>query len=230
MRYAFMTLTLGIGLFVVACGGGTPTSPAAGSVAPGGVATPGAVATPAPGGNVDVGQLCAGIPTFSLNTPQPSFAQDTDLNSRFPTQIDGQPVTDVTSYFYVQQACYYGTSQQDIARFVSIFPPSSVPLISSGSARATINGDSVNISAFRIPGTDPSTIFSHIPEFLAAVGIDPATAANYSVASVNLGGKNAFVVTDPSDNKTYSVVSGDAVFSASDVDEDQAAKFAAAIP
>ena len=86
-RALFVTIGAGMMMLVLACGGGTSATLAPGQTpAPVGQSTSPPVAVPP-------GQACAGQPTFSLATPQPSFAQDTELIAKFPTTIDGQPVT-----------------------------------------------------------------------------------------------------------------------------------------
>lgn len=223
MRRSSLLAAAGLFLFA-ACGGGAPSGsqPAGASVRPG-------VPTVPPGG-VPVSQLCQGQPTFSLQTPQPTFASDAELNARFPAQIAGQAPTDVRSTYWLQTACYFSGASEDLAEFAAIFPPSTLPLISSGSAAYTIDGDEITISAFRIPGTDPSVIFTNFPAFLTAFGVEQSEIPLYNVAQANIGGKNVWVVTDPDGDKSYSVVSGDIVFTANDVTDAQAATIVAAIP
>ena len=223
MRRGFSAFTgATIVVMLAAACGGAP----AGTLAPGATPAPGGV-TPAP---VPVGNLCAGIPTFSLQTPQPVIPDDPQLNAKFPTQIDGQPVTNVSSTNYLHSTCYYSGASEDLARFLAIFPPASVPLISTGTADATVDGEEVQIDALRIPGTDPNAIFSNFPAFLAAFGVEPAEIPLYQVSQTSLGGKNVHVVTDPDGDKSYSVVSGDTVFTANNATEAQAATIVAAIP
>ena len=208
---------------IAACGGTAP----AGSRAPGASGAPAATPAP-PGGNVDPNTVCAGVPTFSLNTPQPSFAADPALEARFPASIDGNARERVRSVFFIQQQCYYSSDRASVARFVAMFPPSSVPQISQGDADYTIDGNGVTVQAFRIPGTDPSVIFTNLPAFLQALGRSEADIANTSVAQQSLGGKNVFVVTSPDGGTDYSLVSGDVVFTV-ETDEATAGKVVAAI-
>lgn len=221
-------------LSLAACsGGGAPTLAPGVTQPPGGVPTqaPG-VPTQAPGvptAPVVPSELCAGQPTYSPDAPAPSFAQDDTLNSRYPTEVDGQPVTDVRSSFWLQGMCYYGSSSEDVAQFVAIWPPGTAGLISTGYAQVEVDGYPVSITSLRVPGADPNLIFSHIPEFIAAFGGDPATAATTTVTTENIGGRNVYVVTESDGSKTYDYVSGDIVFSVSD-SEDAAAKVFAAIP
>jgi hypothetical protein len=214
---------------LAACGGaGAPTLAPGATQPPGGVPTqaPGGVPTQAPVGNP--AEACAGQPTYSVDNPMPSFGQDTTLNSRFPTQIDGQPVTNVSSAFWLQSMCFYGSTAEEVANFIAIWPPGTAPLISTGSAQVELDGEAVYFSAFRLPGADPNLIFSHIPEFIAALGGDAEDAANTAVTTANVGGKNVYVVTDPDGDVAYNYVSGDTVWTVDD-DEATAAKVFAAI-
>ena len=228
-RTLFVTAASGLALLAVACGGGGSTATLAPgqTLAPGATAAPVVTLAPPPGGVVDVAALCAGQPTFSLNTPQPSFAQDEALNAKFPTQINGEPVT-VQSSYWLQSVCYYGQgSSETIQRFAAIFPPASIPGISSAYGAVTIDGEEVNISGFRIPGTDANQIFAHLPEFVAAFGTDPVDAAKYQVAPTTIAGKSGYVVTDDTGDKTYHIVSGDTVLTVSGTDTQAATIFAA---
>jgi hypothetical protein len=212
---------------IVGCTG----APAGPTLAPGQTATaalptvaPGVV-TPAP---PVAGPLCAGMPTFSIDAEAtPVFAQDQALNAKFPAQINGQPVTDVQSGFWLQSMCYYGASAEDMAAFLALFPANIAPQISSGSAQVDLDGESVFISAFRVPGADANIIFSHIPEFIAALGGDPATAADSTVTQGNVGGKNVYVVTDSDGDVSYNYVSGDTLFTVDSSETAAAAVFAA---
>ncbi len=202
------------------------------TLAPGATQPPGGVPTVPPGvptlAPVIPSAICAGQPTYSPDAPAASFAQDDALNSRFPTAVDGQPVTGVRSSFWLQGMCYYGSSSEDVARFVAIWPAGSAPLISTGYAQVELDGEIVAIQAFRIPGGDPNLVFSHIPDFIAALGGDPADAADTVVTTATLGGKNVYVIDDQSDSLAYDYVSGDTIWSVSE-SEDAAAKIFAVI-
>ena len=217
---------------IAACSGpgatlapGATATPVGATLPPTAPPTAGPTQAPPP---VDVAQVCAGQATYSPDAPLPSVAQDDTLNSRFPTQIDGQPVTGVHSGFTLQSLCYYATSTENVARFVALWPPGTAALISYGYAQVELDGDTVYFNALRTPGADPSLIFSHIPEFLAAFGGDPATAANTTVTTSNLAGKNVYVVTSAAGDVSYGYVSGDTIWSVNG-DEATATKVFAAI-
>ncbi len=221
-RVSSVTLGAGIMIIVIACSGGGGATLAPGtSSAPGATSAP-AGPTAAPGGG-DTSQLCAGLPTFSVDaSPQPTFAPDAELNARFPTEIDGQPVTDVRSYNWVAGSCFYGASAETFQRFSQFFSPAVLAQLSQGSAEATVDDQEVFISAFRTPGGDPNQLFAHLPEFLAAIGVEEADIAEYTVEPGSIAGKSVYVITDPDGDLSYSLVSGDAAFTVNDVTEDQA--------
>ncbi|HUP83284.1 MAG TPA: hypothetical protein VM284_03740 [Candidatus Limnocylindria bacterium] len=222
-------------MFVLTLVGCSTAGPAGTASQPPGVPTlPPGVPTLPPGvptfPPVDGASVCAGQPTYSADaSATPVFAQDATLNAAFPTTINGQPVTDIQSGFWLQSMCYYGASAQEVASFLAIFPAALAPQISSGSADVELDGETVDIQAFRVPGSDANLIFSHIPEFIAALGGDPASAANDVVTQSNIGGKNAYVITDEDGDVTYNYVSGDTVWSV-DASESAAAAVFAALP
>jgi hypothetical protein len=173
-------------------------------------------------------QICAGQPTFSLATPQPSFAQDTDLNAKFPAQIDGQPVEGVQSGYYLAFLCAIG-DQAQIARFAAALPGTNLAGLSFGSGRATIGGETVSISAFRLPGGDANQIIQHFAEFAVAIGADPSSLTGNTSTPATIGGKNAYIFTDQDGDVTYVYPSGDTVWSTTGTQE-QADKIFAALP
>jgi hypothetical protein len=219
-----LALAAGVVFVVAACGAAAPGT----SLAPG--QTPGTGSTPVPPPPIDVSQMCAGMPTYSPQTPTPVFLQDDVLNAKFPTTVDGQPVTNIRSTNWLQSVCYSGNATESLQRFAAIFGAAALPGISTGSASATVDGDTVSISAFRIAGTDANAIFTHFTEFAIGIGISPTEAAKYAVSQGNVGGKNVYIVTDPDGDKSYDLVSGDSVFSIFGSDEAQAATVLAAFP
>ena len=227
-RMSSVTLGAGIVILVIACGGGGGATLGPGATtAPGATTPPGTTSAPvgptaAPGGG-DVSQLCAGLPTFRADaSPQPTLAPDAELDARFPTEIDGQPVTDVRSYNWVAGSCFYSASAESMQKLAQFFSPAVLAQLSQGAAKATVDDQSVFISALRTPGGDPNQLFAHLPEFLAAIGIDQADVPKYTVEPGSIAGKNVYVVTDPDGDLSYSLVSGDAVFTVNGLTEEQA--------
>jgi hypothetical protein len=218
-RASFVIIGASMVMLVLACGGGAATTQAPGQV--GQPTTPPVAVPPA--------QLCAGQPTFSLATPQPSFAQDTELNAKFPTTIDGQPVTRVQSGYYLTFLCYLGNTDQ-VNRFAGSIPGSNLAALSFGSGRATVGGEEITISAFRLPGGDANQIIQHFNEFAVAIGADPSSISGSTQTQATIGGKAAYVFTDQDGDVSYAYPSGDTVWSVSGTTEEQAATVFAALP
>lgn len=220
MRHAlFVIIGAGMMMLVLACGGGASATPAPG--APGQPTTPAVAVPPA--------QLCAGQPTFSLATPQPSFAQDNELNAKFPTTIDGQPVTGIQSGYYLTFLCYLGNTEQ-VNRFAGSVPGTNLAALSFGSARANVGGEDISISAFRLPGGDANQIIQHFAEFAVAIGADPSSITGSTQTQATIGGKAAYIFTDEDGDVTYVYPSGDTVWSVSGSTEEQAGTVFAALP
>jgi len=222
-RALFVTIGAGMMMLVLACGGGTSATLAPGQ-------TPAPVGQPtSPPVAVPPAEACAGQPTFSLATPQPSFAQDTELTAKFPTTIDGQPVRNAQSGYYLTFLCYLGNSEQ-VTRFTQSIPGTNLAQLSIGSAQATVGGESLTISAFRLPGGDANQIIQHFEEFAVAIGADPSSMAGSTRTQATIGGKAAYVFTDPDGDVTYVYPSGDTVWSVSGSTEEQAGTVFAALP
>jgi len=229
-----------VAVFVAACGGSAATpAPGGGGqtaapAAPGG--SPAPVATPAPAasqvpaassgtqGQVPAGLSCAGQPTFSLENPDQSLAPDTALISRFPDQIDGQPLTDVSAQSWLQWICYWGGDQALASAFADLPAGLNVANLSLGSATATVDGESVDVSAFRVAGGDASQLVQSIAQLAAQ------TDSQGTLSQVNVGGKSVYQWTAQDGSTTdFIYPSGDTLFVLSDVTESQAGKVFAAL-
>jgi hypothetical protein len=234
VRWTFAVfVSVALAAAIAGCSSSPAATPTPGATLPPGVTQPPGGGTQPPTATAPpVGtpaDVCAGMPTFSADAPMPSLAQDTALIAKFPTQVDGQPVTNISSSFWLQSMCFYGGSAGDLARFAALWPAGTAGQISSGSGQVELNGETVHIQALRIPGSDPNVIFSHLTEFVVALGGDPADVAGSSVTTANVGGKNAYVLTDSDGDVSYHLVSGDTVFTV-DVSQEAAAAIFAAIP
>ncbi|MEO8625572.1 MAG: hypothetical protein ABI452_02625 [Candidatus Limnocylindrales bacterium] len=223
---------------VVACGGTTPgaSSTPGATLAPGATATP-AGSTPAPtapgattaptGGLVLTGHECDAVPTFSLGNPDPSFPQDETLNAHFPATIDGQPVTDVTSSQWLYFICMTG-GQAAVQRAVSQSGGSfNLASLSWGSATANVDGEDVDMTAFRTAGGDSNSMVQYL-SLLAAQAGNQIDVTNVSQA--NVGGKNVYTWTDADGTKNYAYASGDTLIVLDSVTDSQATKILSALP
>ncbi len=201
--------------------------PGGGTQAPGGATQAPGGATQAPGGAT--GTECASIPTFSISNPvPPSFPPDPTLEAHFPATIDGQPVTDVTSERFVDMLCAFGGQTVVDQENTALGSGFNLAEMSFGDATATVDGDSVDLTAFRTPNADANGLVQYIASLAALSGSTSGVTGTSS--SANIGGKNVLVWTDSDGNKSYAYASGDTVVFFDSVTDDEAAKILTALP
>ena len=201
---------LAIGVMLAACGSASPSaSTPAPTTAPG---TAGPTTAPTQPGATD-----------GATSSAPSLVPDTTLEAAFPDQIDGQPVTGVTSGSYLTFMQEW-TTQTEIDAYVAAMQSIGVnpALVSLGGASATIGGETVTISALHVPGGSAAAVAEKM------VGLSKETPPVYTTG--NLGGKPVTISTTVSDGYiTYLYFNGEFVWSLS-MDEAQAAVVLAALP
>ncbi|MEP7378068.1 MAG: hypothetical protein ABI725_00745 [Chloroflexota bacterium] len=239
MRTTFALLgAVAMAVAVVACGGTTPgaSSTPGATLAPGATATP-AGSTPAPtgpgattapsGGVVLTGHECDAVPTFSLSNPDPSFPQDATLNAHFPATIDGQPVTDVTSSQWLYFICMTG-GQAAVAHAVGQSGSGfNLATLSFGSATANVDGEDIEMSAFRTAGGDSNSMIQYLSLLAAQAGTQIDVT---NLQQANVGGKNVYTWTDTDGTKSYAYPAGDTLISFESVTDSQATKILSALP
>lgn len=208
-----------------------------GSPAPG--TTPAPATTPNPGGPTiapptqagvpPAGGSCAEVPTFAPGQA-PSFAPDVDLAARFPQQVDGVPVTGLNSLRMVDYLCTLGGGQVAVDYFASNVPQGlNFATLSHAYADAIVEGEEVDLTAYRAPGLDPNLMIQSFSQLIRALGGGDTEVVNTATATI--GGKNVFVLTDENGGVGYLYPLGDVLFVVSDVVTDsQAAKIFTAFP
>lgn len=221
MRPRFIVPLVALAVMSVACGTASPaasTAPTATGAAPTAPGTPGPTTAPTQPGSTDGA-------TFSI----PSFVPDTTLEAAFPDQIDGQPVTNLTSLSILAFYQSWETPQAEIDAFIAAMQSVGVnpASVSQGYARATVGGADVAFSALRVPGGS------------AAVVVDQITRLSTDEPRVfttgNLGGKPVTIATQTSADAgtvavSYWYFNGEIAWALSDMDEAQAAVVLAALP
>lgn len=213
MRRAwFASFIAGILLVVAGCG-----------------ATP--VGTGDPFASIPIGadQACITVQTFDPNSPLfgPSFPPDSQLEAKFPAQIDGQPVTRISSFYWAQAVCFYN-GPAGVNQLASSMPGINAARLSYASAEATVNEVPITLTAFRTPGGDGSAIVEWIVQLASGLG---AQAPTGTMSQGSMAGRDVYLWTDQgNDSVTYGYVSGDTLFGVSGVDASQAAKVIAALP
>jgi hypothetical protein len=216
-------------LIAAACAGAPATSgPTATPAGATNQPTSGATATAAPTTGQTVppvtGNECANFPTFNLASPAfPSFAPDPALEARFPTEIDGQPVRDLESFSWAAIACMGGQAAVDAVRGTAEFD---LLALTMATAEATVDGEDVSLTAFRIAGGDANKIVQVLAQIAASAGDDN------DIVSINpgsAGGKSVIVVTHDDGTTSFGYVSGDTLFLADDITQSQADKIFGAL-
>ncbi|MEP7361039.1 MAG: hypothetical protein ABI744_05600 [Chloroflexota bacterium] len=169
------------------------------------------------------GHECDAAPTFSISNPNPSFRSDAALLSHFPTTVDGQPVTDATANPWIDLLCAGG--QGAFNRTASANP--SFASMSFGHFTANVDGEDVDVSAFRQPGADANVLAQTIAALAFASG-NPIDLGQ--VTTTTVGGKSVYTWTDADGIKGYGYVSGDTLIIIDSATDSQATKIIAALP
>ena len=204
-----LTLFAGLVLVIVgACGSSAATStPGAGKSAAGGAPS-----------------ASSGVPGSQL--PIQSFAGDPVLAAKFPTTVAGSPVTNVTTVKLVDAYRRFGTTAAQITTIGQALSTIGMDIntVVLGSAEATVNGSSVVISAYRIPGQDANKYIDNYAVF------SPLTSGQV-LSKETVGGKSVTVVRDSSGYaSTWLYASGDIAWSVDSSDVAEATAVFAALP
>ncbi|MGH3523167.1 MAG: hypothetical protein ACRDU4_10145 [Mycobacterium sp.] len=230
-----MVGSIALAVAIVGCGSGTPT----GSSSPGATLAPGATATLAPistpagstaaptGGTATTGHECDAMPTFSLSNPDPSFEPDAALLAKFPTTVDGQPVTDVTAVPFIDYLCIGGQAAFDQAAAGYSSGGVNLAAMSFGGFTANVDGEDVDVTAFRQPGGDANALAQTIAALGLAAG-NPVAVGQITTTSV--AGKSVYTWTDTDGSKGYAYVSGDTMIVVDSATDSQATKIISALP
>jgi len=200
-------------------GAGSTSGPGAGSVAPAGSAAPAGASSVAPG---------------TSQQPGPSFAGDPELAAKFPKQVDGQPVTNVTTARFIDFMSAFDTTpsaaastKAEIDSVRTIFAGIGLNLDTMvfGSATATVSGSSVGIVALRVPGQDANKLiqnYAMIPSALKSGDV---------LSKETVGGKSVTVVRDVGGfASTWMYANGDILWEVDSTNQDEAAAVFTALP
>jgi hypothetical protein len=214
-------------------GPGATQPPGGATQAPGGATQAPATQAPAtqapasqPAGSL--GDLCAGMPTFRISNPEPSFPSDPTLEAHFPASIDGSDASNVTSESWLGLVCMFGGGAGLVAAEGQLGSGIDWTTVTFGSADYTVDGDDITLTAFRTPGADANTIVQSLTQLALLSG---GGGINGSVSNSNIGGKNVFVFTDSTDgSKSYAYASGDTLIYTDTLTDDEAQKVFSALP
>jgi hypothetical protein len=199
---------------VVACSSGTP--------APTGAAS--STATQPPTTSLQPQPLPTGsfvLPSFSI----PSFAPDTTLEAAFPTEIDGQPVSEVESASFLAVLQAFGTEQTKIDAFIASMQAVGVDPagVSFGIGSVTLDDETVSIQALRTPGGSASNAIQ------ALIALDPPEIPP-TITTETIGGKQVTVATLEDGEEEFYYASGELAWLLNSVDRAHAEVIFAALP
>lgn len=214
-------------VFAAACGSSTVTPvPPPASNAPAG-ATNGT-----PGAGVTNGT--SSVAPGTSQQPGASFAGDPELAAKFPKQVAGQPVTNVTTARFIDFMGAFDTTpsaaastkaEVDSLRTILAAIGLNLDTMVFGSATATVNGSTVGILALRVPGQDANKLIQNY-------GLIPSALSSGDVLSKEtVGGKSVTVVRDVGGVASiWMYASGDILWEVNTSDQKEAEAVFAALP
>jgi len=197
-------------------------------------ATPGAGGTSGPAGASSVAPGASSVAPGASQQPGPSFAGDPELAAKFPKQVDGQPVTNVTTARFSDFFSAFDTTpsaaastKAELDSLRTIFAGIGLNLDAMvfGSATATVSGSSVGIVALRVPGQDANKLvqnYAMIPSALKSGDV---------LSKETVGGKSVTVVRDVGGTASaWMYANGDILWQVESSNQDEAAAVFTALP
>jgi hypothetical protein len=153
---------------------------------------PGAAATPATAAPTDA--MIATAPPSEAATDGlvlPSFAGDPDLAAKFPKEVAGKPVTNITTARFVDFMTAFQVAQAEVDKDRADFAAIGVNLdtLILGLGQATVGTSMVQIEATRAPGMDAVQLLPVAAKMSEESPTDKVTTET-------VGGKSASVVRD----------------------------------
>jgi hypothetical protein len=204
----------------------TPATPATATPEPVAPATPSPDgATPAPGGTL-TGDECDGIPSFmDPGVEDFAFTRDEELEAMFPASIAGSPLSEVTSFRWVEFICLFAGQTGLEAAAAEI--PGSFQLAGLTMATAEYDDDEdmLSIAALRMPGANIGSIVQM--EILAQLAAGEELGDE--LRSATIGGKQVYV-SESEGEMAYMYAAGDVLFILGDMTEADAATVLSALP
>ena len=213
-------------VFASACGSSAATPGVGGTSGPAG-------ATSGPAGTSSVTPGASSVAPGTSIQPGPSFAGDPELAAKFPKQVDGQPVTNVTTARFIDFISAFVTTpsadastKAEIDAMRQTLSAIGIDLntIVFGYGTATVNGSSVGIQALRIPGQDANKLIQNYLLFSSSNQGD-------TLSKETIGGKNVTVVRSSTGfASAWLYATGDIAWEVSTSSQDEAAAVFAALP
>ena len=108
--------------------------------------------------------------------------------------IDGQPVTDVKSQQWLSFLCYFGGQASFDEAIGQSGGGFNMATSSFAQAEATVDGESVDLTAWRTPGADANALVQYLSLFGVSVGRGHQRDQR---SEINVAGKNVYTWTVP---------------------------------
>jgi hypothetical protein len=164
---------------VAGCGSSATSAPAAATGAASSAPTAATVATGQP----------SAAPTGAVALP--SFAGDPDLAAKFPKEVAGKPVTNITTARFIDFMTAFQVPQAEVDKDRADFAAIGVNLdtLILGLGQATVGTSMVQIEATRAPGMDAVQLLPVAAKMSEESSTDKVTTET-------VGGKSASVVRD----------------------------------
>jgi hypothetical protein len=160
-------------------------------------------------------------PNNPLVTPVP--VPDPTLEAHFPAQIDGNAASDVQSSAFAQYWCFYNAAGIQQLQSSAGYDLSK---LTWGQAKYTVDGEDIELLAFRIPGGDANQIVATLAQLAIAAGGDSTIEG---VTQGTVGGKNVLIVAHDDGTQGYGYVTGDTLITVDEATTSQADKIFAAV-
>ena len=204
-------------LAVAACATGTPGTSSVSTLAGG---SPVAIQSIPP--------LCSyGPPSGAL--PIIDTNADPTLAAMFPTQVNGQPVTDVVTIKYKEYICsFFGEFSPGGQALIQALLAAGIDptTMSQGSASTTVNGADVGYLAYRTPNVDATRLLALYPR----LGVLSYGESAPTLGQATIGGKSVTTATSASGVVDYLYPHGDVVWVVTPSDAATVATLLGALP
>jgi hypothetical protein len=176
--------------------------------------------------------LCSGFGAIDPANPPPSLllTRDPVLEAEFPSEIDGQPVSDVASGRLVETLCLLGGEASVTAAQRAAASTVDITRITDASGSVPVDGRQVTILAFRLPSHRGDELLGAIGILSSAVVPGTQKFAN-GLEQTTAGGKSVWRWVNAADGSvSFLYATSDTLFDVENVSQSQADKVFAALP
>jgi hypothetical protein len=176
-----------------------------------------------------VAGACAALPTPDPETTDPLYAPDPAVAAALPASVEGQPLTDVESFRWVDYLCNLGG--QGAVDTAATVGPSGLNLagLTYAHGRVTLEGEVVSVDAFRTPGQDSTLIVNEFTKMILVLG-GGSHEQGGTMSQLTLGGKNVWRWTKPDTRVQYLYPHGEILYGVTNATQESARLVLRALP